>query len=176
MSIPRLADRCNIVQCCKLSLLQTQSYPLGYHCTLLCFPTSTAQFMYISTLILGYTWVYNIARARTRRWQDCSWPVVTIAVTYHIVLSTVQFIMTNVRLAWDKTRCHAFIVYHRTYFIAYHLHTCQWRNFQPERYDCDKYNQLCAATCIAINWIHRHLNARKYKAILKINENFLCHL
>lgn len=121
-------------------MLQTQNYPLGHHCTLLCFPTSTAQFVYISTVILGHTWVYNIAWARTRRWQDCSWPVVMTAVTYHIVLSTVQFVMTNVRLAWDKTRCHAFIVYHRTYFIVYHLHTCQWRNFQPERYDqCDKY-------------------------------------
>lgn len=96
----------------------------------------------------GTQWVYNIAWAGTWRWQDCSWPVVTTTVTYHIVLSTVQFVMTNVRLAWDKTRCHACIVYHRTYFIVYHLHTvcvyvCQWRNFKPERYDqCDKYNQL----------------------------------
>lgn len=36
----------------------------------------------------------------------------------HIVLSTVQFAMTNVKLAWDKTRCHAFAICHRTILIA----------------------------------------------------------
>lgn len=120
-----------IVQCCKLSPIQThcQSYPFG---TIIApryaFPRAppnlcTFRPPFWNTRECNTAWARNTTATRLflTRCDGCR-------SAYRIVLSTVQFRMTYVTLAWDKTRCHAFAIVVIARFSSHFICTCRWRN------------------------------------------------
>lgn len=131
-----VADRCNCPMLQTITPYSERPPPLwGHHPHLAMLPPlSTGQFVYISTGVLRHarvqfrvganTTVTSLLLTRSGRLCRLITTPPPPPTSPHCFIDRTISNDERVRLAWDKTRCHAFAICHRTSLICIsHLHS-----------------------------------------------------